>query len=94
MRRRLVRGGGVQRSVNLDQNEACRIISLLKQVKARDARLLNAAPRVFGAACGEGRNELLEALIAKMPMREPEFDEDQVTDYYEREIAATNSAFT
>ena len=37
---------------------------------------------------GEGRNELLAALVAKMPMREPEFDEEQVTDFYEREIAA------
>ena len=42
----------------------------------------------FSATRGDGRNELLEALIAKMPMREPEFDEGQVTDFYEREIAA------
>jgi len=31
---------------------------------------------------------LLKALIAKMPEREAEFDEEQVTDFYEREIAA------
>ena len=43
---------------------------------------------VLSATRGEGRNELLEALIAKMPMREPEFDEGQITDFYEREIAA------
>lgn len=42
----------------------------------------------FSATRGEGRNELLEALIARMPMREPEFDEGQITDFYEREIAA------
>ncbi len=42
----------------------------------------------FSATRGDGRNELLEALVAKMPMREPEFDEGQVTDFYEREIAA------
>ncbi len=42
----------------------------------------------FSATRGEGRNELLDALIAKMPMREPEFDDGQVTDFYEREIAA------
>jgi GTP-binding protein Era len=42
----------------------------------------------FSATRGEGRNELLAALIANLPMREPEFDEGQVTDFYEREIAA------
>jgi GTP-binding protein Era len=42
----------------------------------------------FSATRGEGRNELLAALIANLPIREPEFDEGQVTDFYEREIAA------
>jgi len=42
----------------------------------------------FSATRGEGRNELLAALIEKMPMREPEFDDGQITDFYEREIAA------
>jgi len=42
----------------------------------------------LSATRGEGRNELLEAIIARMPMREPEFDAEQVTDFYEREIAA------
>ncbi len=48
----------------------------------------NAEFYALSASRGEGRNELLELLVAKMPLREPEFDEDQVTDYYEREIAA------
>jgi len=42
----------------------------------------------FSATRGEGRNELLEAITARMPLREPEFDEGQITDFYEREIAA------
>ncbi len=37
---------------------------------------------------GSGRDALLKALIAKMPEREAEFDEQQITDFYEREIAA------
>jgi GTPase len=48
----------------------------------------NAEFFALSATRGEGRDELLQALIAKMPLREPEFDDDQVTDYYEREIAA------
>lgn len=48
----------------------------------------NAEVYSLSATRGEGRNELLEALVAKMPMREPEFDEGQITDFYEREIAA------
>ena len=48
----------------------------------------NAEYYALSASRGEGRNELLEVLAAKMPLREPEFDEDQITDYYEREIAA------
>lgn len=48
----------------------------------------NAEVFTLSATRGEGRDELLQALIAKMPLREPEFDEDQVTDFYEREIAA------
>ncbi len=42
----------------------------------------------LSATRGNGRDELLKALIAKMPEREAEFDEEQVTDFYEREIAA------
>ncbi len=37
---------------------------------------------------GTGRDELLKALVAKMPEGEAEFDEDQVTDFFERDIAA------
>ncbi|MEI7844558.1 MAG: GTPase Era [Chloroflexota bacterium] len=48
----------------------------------------NAEVFSLSATRGEGRNELLDVLVAKMPMREPEFDEGQITDFYEREIAA------
>jgi GTP-binding protein Era len=42
----------------------------------------------ISALRGEGREALLNALIAKMPVREAEFDPEQITDLYEREIAA------
>ncbi len=42
----------------------------------------------LSAARGEGRDALLAALVAKMPVREAEFDPEQTTDFYEREIAA------
>ena len=37
---------------------------------------------------GEGMDALLDALVAKMPVREAEFDPEQTTDFYEKEIAA------
>lgn len=42
----------------------------------------------LSATRGEGREALLQALIGKLPAREPEFDPEQTTDFYEREIAA------
>jgi GTP-binding protein Era len=42
----------------------------------------------LSATRGEGRDELLQALLEKMPVREAEFDAEQTTDFYEREIAA------
>jgi len=42
----------------------------------------------LSATRGEGRDALLDALVAKMPVREAEFDAGQTTDFYEREIAA------
>lgn len=37
---------------------------------------------------GDGRDALLDALVAKLPVREAEFDPEQTTDFYEKEIAA------
>ncbi len=42
----------------------------------------------LSAANGKGREQLLQALVSKLPERPPEFDEEQITDFYEREIAA------
>jgi GTP-binding protein Era len=42
----------------------------------------------ISATRGNGIAELLKSLAAQMPQREAEFDEDQITDFYEREIAA------
>ena len=37
---------------------------------------------------GDGRVELIVAITERLPERPPDFPEDQVTDYYERDIAA------
>lgn len=37
---------------------------------------------------GDGRDALLNAIVSKMPVREAEFDAEQTTDFYEKEIAA------
>jgi GTP-binding protein Era len=41
----------------------------------------------FSAATHHGLLELQEALVARLPVREAEYPEDQITDLYEREIA-------
>ena len=69
-------------------------IDLLSNEKlpARQAAYQHLLPPVeviaFSATRGDHRQELLNALIACLPVREPEFPEEQVTDLYEREIAA------
>ena len=50
--------------------------------------LKDAAIFMLSATRGEGRDALLQALLEKMPVREAEFDAEQTTDFYEREIAA------
>jgi len=55
---------------------------------AYQALVPNAAAYAISAARGDGRAELLRALMARLPVRPPEFPADQVTDLYEREIAA------
>ncbi len=42
----------------------------------------------LSATRGDGRQELLDALLERLPPGEPYFPPDQITDYYEREIAA------
>jgi GTP-binding protein Era len=42
----------------------------------------------ISAARGDGLEELIQLLIQNCPVRPPAYEEDQVTDLYEREIAA------
>jgi len=60
-------------------------------VEARRAAYQALAPEapavLLSAARGEGIKDLLALLLARLPVRPPEFPEDQVTDQYEREIA-------
>jgi len=53
------------------------------------SKLLNqAAVRKVSAAKRLGLGEMLETLIQLLPARPPEYPEEQITDLYEREIAA------
>ncbi len=60
-------------------------------VEARQAAYQALAPdapvMLLSATGGEGIKDLLTLLIARLPVRPPEFPEDQITDQYEREIA-------
>ncbi|WKZ46745.1 MAG: GTPase Era [Anaerolineales bacterium] len=49
----------------------------------RDARVIS-----ISAAQNQNLDELIELLVSLSPFRAPEFEEDQVTDSYERDIAA------
>ncbi len=61
----------------------------LELVRAEYQALVPDAPALaFSAASHQGLKELLEALIALLPIRPAEFPEDQITDLYEKEIAA------
>jgi len=53
-----------------------------------DAGVPDSSVVVFSAAIRRGLDELLAVLEARLPERPPEFPEDQLTDSYEREIAA------
>jgi GTP-binding protein Era len=54
---------------------------------AYQALIPGAQVLAFSATGRTGLPELLDALIAQLPVRPPEFPEDQLTDLYEREIA-------
>jgi GTP-binding protein Era len=55
---------------------------------ACQAQVPGAAALAFSAVTGQGCGHLLAALLERLPMRAPEFPDEQVTDLYEREIAA------
>ncbi len=61
---------------------------LEKRRETYQSLLPQAEVAVFSAASGQGLEELVEKLEIYLPIREAEFPEDQLTDLYEREIAA------
>ena len=64
-------------------------VPALELVKAAYQSLVPEAPVLaFSAASHQGLKELLEALTKRLPVRPAEFPEEQVTDLYEKEIAA------
>ena len=62
---------------------------LTARLEAYQASLKKEARLIFiSAAQNQNLDQLLELLILLSPIRPPEFDEEQVTDSYERDIAA------
>ncbi|MDP2993724.1 MAG: GTPase Era, partial [Anaerolineales bacterium] len=55
---------------------------------AYQALVPDAPVLAFSATSRAGLKELVAALTARLPVRPPEFPEEQLTDLYEREIAA------
>ncbi|HET9907719.1 MAG TPA: GTPase Era [Anaerolineales bacterium] len=63
--------------------------ALTARLEAYQASLKKEARLIFiSAAQNQNLDQLLELLILLSPIRPPEFDEEQVTDSYERDIAA------
>lgn len=62
--------------------------ALERRREAYQALVSNAPAAAFSAVSGQGLEDLLAALESRLPIRPPEFPEDQLTDLYEREIAA------
>jgi GTPase len=61
----------------------------LETSRAAYQSLVPEAPALaFSAASHQGLKELVEALTARLPARPAEYPEEQITDLYEREIAA------
>ncbi len=62
---------------------------MLETRKALFSRLFPEAKLILlSATRGDGRDELVETIVALLPVHPPEFPEDQLTDLYERDIAA------
>ncbi len=64
-----------------DQGQAA--IATYKSLLKEDAHVLG-----ISALQSQGLDDLISLLMSLVPVRPPEFDEDQITDLYEREIAA------
>ncbi|MFN8426387.1 MAG: GTPase Era, partial [Anaerolineales bacterium] len=64
-------------------DEGSRYVEAYQASLRRDAKAIS-----ISAAQNQNLNELIELLVSLSPFRAPEFDEEQVTDSYERDIAA------
>jgi GTPase len=63
--------------------------ALTRNLEAYQASVRKDASAIsISAAKEQNLNELIELLVSLSPFRAPEFDEEQVTDSYERDIAA------
>jgi GTPase len=62
--------------------------ALERRRAAYQALVPDAPALAFSATSRLGLEELIAALTARLPVRPPEFPEEQLTDLYEREIAA------
>ena len=56
--------------------------------KAYQALLPQAVPYLISAGKGQGCDELLQAILSHLPDSEPFYSEEEITDFYERDIAA------
>jgi len=63
------------------EEESARVKVFSNLLKQAEARKVSAARRI-------GLGEMLETLLQLLPQRPPEYPEEQITDLYEREIAA------
>lgn len=61
--------------------------ALVQKARAEPSRS-EAQVVAISATRGDGLSDLVNFLIEKCPVRPPEYDEEQITDSYEREIAA------
>jgi len=62
--------------------------ALARRRAAYQVLVPDAPALAFSATSRAGLDELVAALTARLPVRPPEFPEEQLTDLYEREIAA------
>ncbi len=76
--------------VLLALNKADLLNSAALQEKSRHYQILcpDAAPIVLSATTGRGQDQLLNEIFKRLPPGSPFYDEEQITDLYEREIAA------
>jgi len=56
--------------------------------KAYQALLPQAVPYLISAGKGQGCDELLQAILSHLPDGDPFYSEEEITDFYERDIAA------